>query len=69
VLFDDGNGADDKYRRQSDHCENTGAHDVSGLAIPATPVRLKACDGLNAPARFQGRADHENSKPAKGFYG
>jgi hypothetical protein len=69
MLFDHGNGADDKYRRQSNHCENTGAHDVAGLAIPFLPVRLNASDGLNAPPRFQGRADHENPKRDKGFYG
>jgi hypothetical protein len=68
-VFDDGNGADGKDRCQSDHCENTGAHDLSGLAIPAPPVRLNACDGLNPAAWFQALVHHENSKWAKGFYG
>jgi hypothetical protein len=69
MEFDESNGADDQYRRQFDHCNNTGTHGVSGLAIPAIPVRLNACDGLNVGTRFQAPADHENSKWDKGLYG
>jgi hypothetical protein len=55
MEHDEGNRADDQYRRQSDHCKNTGTHGISGLAIPSIPVRLNACDGLNVVAQFQAR--------------
>ncbi len=43
-------------QRQSQHGDETGVHDVSGLAIPPPPVSLNARDYLNKAAEFPRRA-------------